>query len=89
MAKTVIKVGLVVAGIFPSIFIVLVGLSALMPGCSLGGSGGPAFGCKLLGISFDWLIGWATPAFVISFFTVPIGLLTFLIGACLPGKSSR
>lgn len=81
MSKKIIKVGFFIAGTFPAIFIVLAVLSALIPGCSLGGSGGPAFGCKVLSISFNWLIGFATPAFVISFFTVPIGLLILLIGA--------
>ncbi len=86
MSRNSLKAGLIVAAICPAVFIVTAGLSSLMPGCSLGGSGGPAHGCAVLGISFDWLIGFATPAFVYSFFTVPIGLLICFIGSFIADK---
>jgi hypothetical protein len=88
MFNKVIKAGLLIAGIFPLVFLLLAGLSSLIPGCTIGGSGGPAFGCQVLGVGFDWLITWATPAFVFSIFTVPIGLLVALVGAFLPDKSA-
>jgi hypothetical protein len=80
MSRKSTKTGLFVAGVFPAIFIILAVLSSLMPGCSIGGSGGPASGCFVLGISFNWLINFATLAALISIFTVPIGLLICFIG---------
>lgn len=81
MAGRTVIAGLIVAVAGPLIFGVLALLSLLMPECVLGGSGGPAYGCKLVGISFNWLISWATPVFVLSFFTVPAGLLIATGGA--------
>ena len=83
-----VRTGVFIAAFFPLVFLLLAGISLLIPGCTIGGSGGPAFGCKVLGISLNWLITFATPAFVFSFFAVPIGLLICLIGAFLPNKSS-
>jgi hypothetical protein len=75
MAARIVIVGLGIAALGPLTFWALAQFSQVMPGCVIGGSGGPAYGCTLMGVSFDWLITWATPIFVISFFTVPIGLL--------------
>ena len=88
MSKKLSKAGLIIAGFCPAIFVLLALLSILIPGCVIGGSGGPAFGCHILGISFDWLITWATPAFVFSFFTVPIGVLVTLVASFWPNGSS-
>jgi hypothetical protein len=88
MSRGSFKAGLIIAAICPAVFIITAALSLLMPGCSLGGSGGPAGGCAVLGVSFNWLIGFATPAFVFSFFTVPIGLFIVFVGAFFSDKSS-
>jgi hypothetical protein len=74
-AGLIVNVGLIIAAFGPLMFAALALFAQLMPGCVLGGSGGPAYGCTLIGVSFNWLISWATPMFVISFFTVPIGVL--------------
>lgn len=81
-----VKAGVFIAVSCPLVFGVLTGLSLLIPGCVIGGSGGPAFGCQVLGISFNWLISWATPAFVFSFFSIPIGVLVGVVGSFLQGK---
>jgi hypothetical protein len=65
--------GLVIAAFGPLTLGLLMRFRQLMPNCVLGGSVGPTEGCTLLGVSFDWLISWATPMLFISFFTVPIG----------------
>lgn len=93
MAGRILIAGLAVAAFGPLVFGVLVLFSQLMPGCVIGGSGGPAYGCTLGGVGFNWLITWATPMFVISFFTVPIGVLIagagvvgLVVKAARPGK---
>jgi len=88
MSNKTITVGLLIAAAFPLTFAVLAGLSSLIPGCVPGGSGGPAYGCLVFGISLNWLINFVTLTFVISFFSVPIGILICLVGAFLPNKSS-
>jgi hypothetical protein len=75
VAGRIVIAGLVIAALGPLLFGALALFAQLMPGCVIGGSGGPAYGCTLIGVSFNWLITWATPMFVISFFTVPIGVL--------------
>jgi hypothetical protein len=86
-AKHVLLVlGAIVALAGPMLFMVLGGLSAQLPGCVIGGSGGPAYGCRLAGFDIDGLIGLVTPAFVISFITVPAGLLLVLLGALWPRR---
>ena len=87
-SRMIVRAGVFIAASFPVVFLLLAALSSLIPGCTIGGSGGPAFGCRVLGISIDWLVTFATPAFVFSFFTVPIGLLICLGGSFWPGKSS-
>lgn len=87
MRRKLFKAGLIVAGICPVVFFVLAGLSSLLPGCTPGGSGGPAFGCYFLGMNLNWLINFVTPAFIFSFFTVPAGLLLCLGSSFLPDKS--
>ena len=81
MAGRIVVAGVVVAAFGPLAFGVLAFFSQLMPGCVIGGSGGPAYGCMLVGVNFNWLITWATPMFVISFFSVPIGLVIAGAGA--------
>jgi len=88
MTNKITKVGMFIAAVFPLAFVILAGLSALIPGCVPGGSGGPAYGCFVLGISLNWLINFVTLSFVISFFSVPIGLLVCLVGSFFPNKSS-
>ena len=80
MPLKVVIVGVVIAALGPMTFGALLLFAQSMPGCNIGGSGGPAGGCSLWGVSFDWLISWVTPFFVISFFTVPIGLLIAGVG---------
>jgi hypothetical protein len=84
----IVSAGVLIAALFPVVFLLLVGFSLLIPGCTLGGSGGPAFGCKVLGFSVNWLITLATSAFVFSFVTVPIGLFICFFGSIWSGKSS-
>lgn len=74
-----VRTALAITAFFPLLFVLLAAFSQLMPGCSLGGSGGPAYGCSLFGIGFNWLVGLATPAFVISFFTVPLGVIFTIV----------
>jgi hypothetical protein len=88
VSTKIVRAGAFIAAIFPAVFLLLAGFSSLISGCTIGGSGRPAFGCKVLGISFNWLITFATPAFVFSFFTVPLGLLVCLVGAFWPDRSS-
>lgn len=83
MAGRIVIAGLVIAALGPLTFGALAFFAQLMPGCVIGGSGGPAYGCTLIGVSFNWLITWVTPMFVISFFTVPIG--TLIAGAGVVG----
>lgn len=80
------KSGLILAGLFPMLAVLLLGLGAIIPGCNLGGSGGPASGCDLIGVDFSGLVGLGTYAFVISFFTVPLGGLIALIGSIVRNK---
>jgi len=87
-SRTLVIVGLVIGGLCPLTTALLIGVSLLMPGCSLGGSGGPAYGCHVGSFSLDWLIGLVTPAFVLSFFTAPAGLLFCLVGAIWPRKKT-
>jgi hypothetical protein len=85
---TLLVLGAFIAVTGPLIVAALGALSTQLPGCSIGGSGGPAYGCRLAGTDIDALIGLVTPAFVISFFTVPAGLLLILIGALLPSRKA-
>lgn len=80
MPLKVVIAGVVVAALCPMTFGALLLFAQSMPGCNIGGSGGPAGGCSLWGVSFNWLISWVTPLFVISFFTVPIGVLIAGVG---------
>lgn len=79
MARRVIVGGLLLSLVFPAIAAVGVWSMPFMPGCT-GGSSGPAAGCYLAGISFNWLVQLATVALLASFFTVPLGLLVALCG---------
>ncbi|MES3024547.1 MAG: hypothetical protein V4857_23510 [Pseudomonadota bacterium] len=82
------KFGLILAGLFPIIAFIILSLGSLLPGCNLGGSGGPASGCQLIGIDISALIGFGTTAFVLSFFAVPIGLIIAVIGAFMPRSAT-
>jgi hypothetical protein len=56
-------------------------LSALIPGCNIGGSGGPASRCNLFGsISVNWFPQLMLTALVSCMFTVPLGVVLWLIG---------
>jgi hypothetical protein len=60
----------------PTVVLVGFGAAALMPGCNVGGSGGPASGCYLFGaVNLNWLVDLGLVAFVGSFITVPVGLV--------------
>jgi hypothetical protein len=89
MAAKIAIAGVVIALLPPLAFGALALFAHFIPGCSLGGSGGPAYGCSILGIGFNWLISWATPAFVISFFSIPIGMLVTVVGAVAAVVSGR
>lgn len=80
------RFGFILAGLFPLLALLLLGLGALIPGCNLGGSGGPASGCNLIGADVSPLVGLGTYAFVISFLTVPLGGLIALIGSIVRNK---
>ena len=74
-----LNVGIAVALLFP--LITAVGLIAHgLMGCSGGGSSGPVGGCRILGLAMNFPANLATPAFVISFFTVPVGFVIGIVG---------
>ena len=80
MSRKIAIFGAATAAFFPFAFLILALFAQAIPGCVIGGSGEPAYGCAIWGLSFNWLITWATPAFASSFFTVPLGLLLLLVG---------
>lgn len=80
---TLLVLGAVIAAAGPALAL-LSGLASQLPSCSAGVSGGPAQGCRLAGVDIDGLVGLLLPAFLLSFATVPAGLLLMLLGAMLP-----
>jgi len=81
--------GLLAAVLLPVFAGLLLGLASLMPGCHGGGSSGSAMaGCTLGGFSFNGLLELLTPAILLSFVTVPVGLLLCLIGLFLPRRKA-
>ena len=79
MTNRIFVTGLVVAGLMPAIAAIGFGAYAAM-GCEGGGSSGPVLGCHLLGVEFNLIAGLAAPAFVASFFTIPLGVVICLVG---------
>jgi len=80
---TLLVLGAVIAAAGPALA-ALSGLASQLPSCSAGISGGPAHGCRLAGVDIDGLVSLLLPAFLLSFVTVPAGLLLMLLGAMLP-----
>ena len=74
-----LNVGIAVAVLFPLIAAVGLFAHGLMV-CSGGGSSGPVAGCHIVGLEMNFPANLATPAFVISFFTVPIGFVIGIVG---------
>jgi len=79
MPRRIVIAGLLVALVCPAIAAVGLWSTHFMPGCT-GGSSGPASGCLLAGVSFNWLVQLATLAVLASFVTVPVGALITLCG---------
>ena len=79
MLRRIVIAGLLVALVCPAIAAVGLWSTHFMPSCT-GGSSGPASGCLLAGVSFNWLVQLSTPAFLASFVTVPVGALIALCG---------
>jgi hypothetical protein len=82
MPRKVVIAGLVFTVACPLVAAVGLWLSQFMPGCT-GGSSGPAAGCYLHGVNFNWFVHLATLAFLGSFFAVPLGLVVTLIGTVM------
>ena len=82
MGKRVFIAGLVLTALFPFVAAIGFGAHAFMH-CSGGGSSGPVDGCQFLGMQFNFPANLATPAFVASFFAVPLGVLVSLVGLVL------
>jgi len=87
--------GLAIAAFFPAVSAFGLAAHELM-GCHGGGSSGPVGGCRMFGVEFNGFAAVATPAFVASFFTVPIGVLVCIVGLVamlvrkiFPGKRSK
>ncbi len=81
--------GLIVALLLPIFAGLLLGLVSLMPGCSGGGSSGSAMsGCTLGGVELNGLLRLLMPAIMLSFITVPVGLLLCLVGLFMPKKQA-
>lgn len=78
--KKLFFAGLILAASGPAITLFGFAAHELM-GCSGGGSSGPVSGCHIFGFEFNFFASLATPAFLLSFFAVPLGLLLCLIGA--------
>ena len=85
--KALFVTGLILAVIGPAVTVCGLTAHQLM-GCSGGGSSGPASGCHIFGIEFNFFAALAMPAFVISFFSVPLGLLLCILGAISNAFSS-
>lgn len=83
---------LFIAGVLLAIFFPLVsaitGALHMLMGCSGGGSSGPVGGCSLLGLQFNFPANLATPAAVVSFVTVPLGLLLCILGLIVMAVSA-
>ena len=79
--------GLILAAIGPAVTAFGLAAHQLM-GCSGGGSSGPVSGCHIFGLEFNFFASLATPAFVISFFAVLLGLLLCIVGAISAAFSS-
>lgn len=79
MGRKLLIAGVVVGLLFPALFIVGM-IAHWAMGCTGGGSSGPVHGCHVLGLKFNFIAAMATPAFVASFFTVPIGILLATVG---------
>src|SRR4051812_31603146 len=79
MGSRLFIVGVAVAVFFPLVSIIGFAAHSLM-GCSGGGSSGPVGGCHLLGLEFNFPANLATPAFLASFFAVPLGVLLCVCG---------
>lgn len=79
--------GLILAFIGP--VVTAVGIAAHQHmGCSGGGSSGPVSGCHIYGFEFNFFASLAAPAFVISFFAVPLGLLLCIVATIFAAFSS-
>jgi len=79
MGLRILIFGVAVAALFP--LVAAIGFSAhQMMGCSGGGSSGPVGGCYIFGIEMNVPANLATPAFVASFFAVPLGVLIGIVG---------
>lgn len=87
MGICILIAGLVIGAFFP-LLVLLGGITHDLMGCSGGGSSGPVGGCRFLGIEFNLIAAMATPAFVASFFTVPIGGILFFIGLVMSAFDS-
>jgi len=79
MPRRIVIAGLLITLVCPAIAAVGLWSTHFMPGCT-GGSSGPASGCFLAGVSFNWLVQLSTLAFLASFVTVPVGALITLCG---------
>ena len=80
------KFGLILAGFFPLYAVLALGLGSQLPGCNLGGSGGAASGCYLLGIDLSIAVQYGTVSLLASLLAVPVGAIIALIGLFLPPK---
>ena len=88
MPRLTIVFGLVICIACPLLAIIGIGSMHFMPGC-IGGSSGPAAGCILFGLNFNWLVQLGTVCFLGTFFAVPLGVLVILCGAAMQWLDGR
>jgi hypothetical protein len=79
MGSKIAITGAFLATVFPILTVIGLCTHALM-GCSGGGSSGPVAGCHIFGFEFNLIAAIGTPAFVASFFSVPLGIFLILVG---------
>jgi len=82
MPRRIVIAGLLIGLVCPAIAAAGLWSMHFTPGCT-GGSSGPASGCYLVGVNFNWFVQLATLAFLASFFTAPVGALVTLCGVVM------
>jgi hypothetical protein len=83
MGKWTMISGGIIGAICPIAFSLGLLLWLLMPDCKIG-SGGPAYGCILLGLDISGPMGLlVTSGFLGSFFLVPLGIMVFVVGGVI------
>jgi hypothetical protein len=88
MPRGILIAGLLLCLVCPTIAAIGLWSTSFMPGCT-GGSSGPASGCVVAGVSFNWFVQLATLAFLASFVTVPVGVLAILSGVAMHFLKAR